>query len=116
MKVCGPVVTAECATNVNRPSLPRAAGLPASTLDSTVGQGAFWALPHIRATLDACAEANCPAGQATIVHAADPEVNLNVPGAHGIHVSPFAPVNPALHVQLLRTLLPSEASELKGQL
>ena len=106
MNVCGGVVTAECATTVNRPSFPCAAGLPASTVDSTVGQGVFWALPHIRATLEACAEAKCPAGQATTIHGVDPEVNLKVPCAHGLHVSPFGPVNPALQVQLLRILLP----------
>jgi len=70
----------------------------------------------MRATLDDSVEANCPAGQATILHAADPDVNLKVPGAHSTHVSPSAPVNPALHVQLLRLLLPSGASELGGQL
>jgi len=43
-------------------------------------------------------------------------VLLNEPPLHCVHVPPFGPVNPALHEQLLKTVLPIELIEFTGQL
>ena len=50
------------------------------------------------------------------VHGAEPGVVLYLPSAHAVHVPPSAPVNPALHRQLLASTLPLGDCALLGQL
>jgi len=69
------------------------------------GHALFCATPHIRATLEASCDANCPATHTTGKHEDDPDKILKVPSAQTEHVVPSSPENPALHVQFVKTLL-----------
>ena len=51
-----------------------------------------------------------------VLHAAVPGASLNLPAAQKTHGPPFGPVLPALHMQLLRFMLPDDEFELSGQL
>ena len=51
-----------------------------------------------------------------VVHAALPIVFLNEPAPHCVHAPPFGPVNPALHEQLLESVLPIALMAFTGQL
>ena len=53
-----------------------------------------------------------PAAQS--VHAAMPVLILYLPATHAEHVAPFAPVNPALHVQAVITVLETGAFAFAG--
>jgi len=50
------------------------------------------------------------------VHAAWPVSGLYFPATHNVHIAPFAPVDPALHVHAERSELPSGALDPIGQL
>jgi hypothetical protein len=63
---------------------------------------------------EAAAGEKVPAVQS--VHAALPIVLLNEPAPHCVHVPPFGPVNPALHEQLLESVLPIGLMAFTGQL
>ena len=55
-----------------------------------------------------------PAGQS--LHAADPDTSLYFPGTHSRQDPPSGPVQPALQVQSLATLLPAGENVRTGQL
>lgn len=50
------------------------------------------------------------------VQPALPAAVLYVPASHAVHVPPFAPVYPMLHMQLVTAVLPAAEPELPGQL
>ncbi len=43
-----------------------------------------------------------------------PPSELNVPSSHGVHTSPFFPVNPGMHVQFLIVLDITGEDEFEG--
>lgn len=63
---------------------------------------------------EAAAGEKVPAVQS--VHDALPIVFLNEPAPHCVHAPPFGPVNPALHEQLLESVLPIGLMAFTGQL
>jgi len=50
------------------------------------------------------------------VHGAVPVSGLYFPATHNVHIAPFAPVDPALHVHAERSELPCGALDPIGQL
>ena len=50
-----------------------------------------------------------------LLHMAEPTKALYFPAAHAVHVLPFCPVNPALHWQWIKSLLPCALTEFSGQ-
>jgi hypothetical protein len=80
-------------------------GLPLAELE-VEGQLEHGALPVVALYF--------PASQS--VQTALPTAPLYFPAAHAVHVPPFAPVYPALHVQLARELLELAEVEFEGQL
>jgi len=79
------------------------------------GHARFCELPHMRATLDASVDANCPAAHVTGTHEDGPGRILKVPLLHREQVVPSLPVNPGLHVQFVKTLLASKEFDPDGQ-
>ncbi len=49
-------------------------------------------------------------------HACAPEAFLNLPASHATQGPPFGPVYPALQMQLVRVVLPTDEFEFAGQL
>jgi len=79
------------------------------------GHAAFCELPHMRATLDASVDANCPPAHVTGTHEEDPDRILKVPLSQKEQVVPSFPVKPGLHVQFVITLLASNELAPAGQ-
>ena len=88
--------------------------LPTSMLpagdDELMGHGT-----HPETLLLAVVSANVPAGQ--LMHALDPLICLYFPASHALHAKTAgisALVNPSLHTQSLKLVLPTEEDELPG--
>ena len=83
--------------------------LPAGD-DEFVGHGT-----HPVTLLLAVVSPNVPAGQ--LMHALDPLICLYFPASHALHAKTAgisALVNPSLHTQSLKLVLPTEEDELSG--
>ena len=68
---------------------------------------------HVAATNAPVVAEYLPAPQS--VHPTEPISSLYFPASHAVHVAPLAPVYPALHWQLVETLLPVGEIEFGGQ-
>jgi hypothetical protein len=68
---------------------------------------------HVAATKAPVVAEYLPASQS--VHPIEPIASLYFPASHAVHVPPLPPVYPALHWQLVKTLLPVSEIEFAGQ-
>jgi acid stress-induced BolA-like protein IbaG/YrbA len=84
--------------------------------EHTCPSGPQYPALQIQAVTAVCPVAECPEFSLQAVQAAEPLSVLYVPAAHAEHRSPYAPVYPALHRQLVWLVLPMAELEIEGQL